>query len=58
MAIKGRLTGFYWVKFEGNWVIGYYFNFAHYWQLCGNPEKCFERDFEAINETPLLPPTL
>lgn len=56
MARKGRESGFYWVKFEGNWIVAEYYNFTHHWELCGVYDKHYERDFEAINETRLTPP--
>lgn len=51
-----RKSGFYWVKFDGLWEPASWNEARGVWALCGIDEDVKERNMEAINETPLLPP--
>lgn len=49
-----REPGFYWVKYEGEWIIAdYAFGF---WLITGFESSYYDSDFEAIHETRLIPP--
>lgn len=51
-----RKSGFYFVKFDGTWTVGEWFESRGLWYLMRMPISFTEANLDEINETPLLPP--
>ena len=47
-----RENGYYWVKYDGKWVIAEYYapNFPLTWGMCNSEENFFDEEFEEISE--------
>jgi hypothetical protein len=52
-----RQEGYYWVKYNNEFVIGLYFTKENYWLLLGNDYEFQNSDFEHINENRIKEPS-
>jgi hypothetical protein len=55
MENKQREDGYYWVKWEGFWIVAEWHNELDLW-FCPEIVKGTDDSFQAINETRLIPP--
>ena len=45
-----RQSGYYWVKFKGDWRIAFYNRDIKKWIVCGEPSMYIAAEFKEINE--------
>lgn len=51
-----RNPGYYWVRFQGGWIIAEWVNQpAQYWQITGSDRMLYDDDFSDISEKTIKP---
>lgn len=48
-----RWSGFYWVKYNGCWMVGEYVAHMYSWELTGMTQSFFDENFDEIDENQL-----
>lgn len=51
-----RETGYYWVKYYGDWRICFYHSNMELWYFAGSKFTCTDSNFAEIDECKLEPP--
>lgn len=49
-----RQSGYYWVKFNGKWIIGEWNRYVMIWSICGSDRILLDGELSEIDERPIV----